>query len=51
MFVVPLRPIDAASLAQIGKSSVPDGAAAVKAPKTCRIWRRRPITARTVDVS
>ena len=43
MFVVPMRPIDAAPLAQLGRSSAPHGEAEAKAPKTRRVWRRRRI--------
>ena len=43
MFVVPLRPIDAAPLANLGRTPTPKGTREDSPRKTRRVWRRRPL--------
>jgi hypothetical protein len=43
MFFVPLRPIDAAALADLGRAPTPAGTLHNDAPKARRVWRRRPL--------
>ena len=46
MFVVPLRPVDAAALVALGRSAAPESSRfAGASPRRRRSWRRRPMPA------